>query len=112
MATLTQVAQQRARNHTEFWRQRRLIEDLVGPFSQWPHAIHRIFFTKLKPTNRDRFAMTVFFLCNGLDPILLKEYYDIAYIFDAEAKRHIDYIIKKYPTSKWTAWNIAMGRSM
>ena len=111
MATPQAVAKKRFANRVALLEQRQLIQDIVGHWRHWPRAVRDTFFINLKPTNRQRFAMTVFLLNNGLNPDTIREYYDLAFLFDAEAKRNMNYIISKYPTSNWTSWNISEGRS-
>lgn len=112
MTTRQDVAKHRQARKQIFWHRRNLIEDLVGPKDLWPHAIFNTFWIKLQPNKSDRFKMTVFLLCNGVDPVLIKEYYSVAYIFNQKAINHVASICKDYPKSNWTAWNVAMGRSM
>ncbi|AXH73547.1 MAG: hypothetical protein [Doliovirus lythtis] len=106
------VAAHRNRNKAELWRLRSLFEDLIGTKEHWPNAIFKVFFFKLKPSNSDRFKLTVFLLCNGVDPLLIQEYYAVAYLFTQHQQRQIRDIIKKYPSSKWTAWNVSERKSM
>ena len=77
----------------------------------WPVAIRRAFF-KSHMNNSERFKVTVFFLANGVAPYVIKNCYAHKFNFDASAWRQINWIINQYPTSNWTAWNIALQRSV
>lgn len=108
-------AQWRARkryiNRAAIAKMRETIFDIVGPASEWPRGVLDIF-TKLHIKNKDRFTLTVFLLGNGLNPVVIKEYYAMAYAFDKSANTQIDYIIGKYPKSFWTTWNVHFKKSM
>lgn len=77
----------------------------------WPEAIRTAFYKK-HITNPERFKITVFFLANGVAPFIIKGVFNEKYTFDKEAVRQVNWIINKYPTSQWTAWNIAEQRSV
>lgn len=77
----------------------------------WPKAIREAFFKK-HMNNTERFKVTVFFLANGVAPFLITKAYQKKFNFDKEAWRQINWIFQKYPTSNWTAWNVALGRSV
>lgn len=62
--------------------------------------------------NQDRFTITVFLLCNGINPTLIKTYFADCFKFDQSAWRQIDYLIKNYPTSNWKQWNVSQQKSM
>jgi DNA primase large subunit len=109
--TAKDIARKRAINAAAIARYKETIEDIVGDKDQWPRAIKQIFYTRLRPTNRERFTMIVFFLNNGLNPVILREYFQMAYVFDADAWRQINHVITRYPSSNWTAWNISEQRS-
>lgn len=105
------IARKRSINAAAIQRYKETIEDIVGDKDQWPRSIKNTFYTQLRPTNRDRFTMIVFFLNNGLNPVIIREYFQMAYVFDQDAWRQINYIIAKYPTSSWTSWNVSEQRS-
>jgi hypothetical protein len=86
--------------------------DLIGPSKLWPHQIRLKLFSSKHLNNRDRFACTIFLLCNGVNPRLIREFYHDCFNFDAEANRHINYLIDKYPTSNWKQWNVALNKSI
>lgn len=91
-----------------------IIVDLIGPTGAWPRAIAHIFNNKgFHLRHKDRFTIVVFFLCNGVNPELIREWFAVRpQAFTAKDLQQIDYIVKKYPESSWTAWNVAMGKSM
>lgn len=90
----------------------KFIQDKIGPQKQWPIKIKAAMYGKKVLKNTDRFTITVFLLCNGLDPFWIKRFFDTQTPMDDSAKRQVNWIIEKYPTSRWTAWNVAMNRSM
>jgi hypothetical protein len=107
------VAAKRARNHAAMWEMRNLIKDLVGPdTSKWPRAIYRNFFLILKPSDSQLFALTVFLLANSVSPAVIREYYEVAYIFSDKKKKAYEKVLTNYRTSNWTAWSVADGRSI
>lgn len=77
----------------------------------WPNAIRTAFFKK-HMTNTERFKVTVFFLANGISPHVILNAYRHRFNFDKSAYRQLEWIIKKYPTSNWKAWNIMERRSI
>jgi hypothetical protein len=91
-----------------------VIVDLIGPTSVWPRAIAHMFNNKCYHLrHKDRFTVVVFFLCNGVNPELIREWFAMRpQAFTSKDLQQIDYIVKKYPESNWTAWNVAMGKSM
>lgn len=106
---------QRARITTpnsEFRRYFVQVQNLIGRTHLWPQAIRNTLLTKPHLTNVDRFKVVIFFLCNGVSPQLIKSLLYSKFTFDQDAQRHIEYLITKYPTSRWTAWNIAMNKSI
>lgn len=86
--------------------------DLIGPSGDWPRQIRQLLFGGKHLNNSQRFQTTVFLLCNGVNPILIKAFYKDCFKFDDQANRQIDWIIKKYPTSKWMQWNVSQRKSM
>lgn len=88
------------------------IRDLVGPTHKWPRAIQRLLLQQKSLSNPDRFKLIVFLLANGVPPPMIKALLNARFKFDQEALRHIDYIINKYPSSNWRAWNVAANRSV
>lgn len=88
------------------------LQDQIGNTILWPLEIQRCLLQKKHLTNQERFKCTVFLLCNGMAPWLIEDYYKFRYRFDKNAWRQIDYVIRKYPKSNWTAWNTSERRSM
>lgn len=88
-----------------------MLKDLIGPTHKWPNTIRKTFLSKKHMTNPERFKVTIFFLNNGVNPVLIKECYKIMFKFDRSANTQIDYLIKKYPSSKWKAWNVHLNKS-
>jgi hypothetical protein len=89
------------------------MSDLLSDFPKsylWPDAI-RIAFFKRHMSNTERFKVTVFFLVNRVPPHVIKNAYEYKFKFDAQAWRQINWIINKYPTSNWKAWNLMERRS-
>jgi hypothetical protein len=77
----------------------------------WPRAIRNAFYKK-HMNNAERFKVTVFFLVNQVPPEILLNAYEFKFKdFDQQAWRQIHWIIKKYPTSKWKAWNLSERRT-
>ena len=71
------------------------ISDLLNMLPKshlWPHAIRDAFYSK-HMNNKERFKVTVFFLCNGVDPELIKNAYQQRFKFDYEAWRQIVWVI-------------------
>lgn len=87
------------------------VRDLVGPTHKWPRSIQRTLLQQRHLNNQDRFKIIVFLLANGVAPHLIKALLNARFKFDQEALRHIDYIINKYPSSNWKAWNVAMNKT-
>lgn len=77
----------------------------------WPKAIRDAFYKK-HMNNTERFKVVVFFLANGVEPRVLMQALAEKFKFDKEAWRQIRWIVDKYPTSNWKAWNIAERRSI
>lgn len=90
----------------------RIIQDLIGPTRYWPASIRIDMLSKPVITNQSRFKIVVFLLCNGVNPITIREALNAFFKLDDDAKRHIDWVIKNYPLRKWKAWNIAMQMSI
>lgn len=88
-----------------------LIIDIIGPTYAWPRSISTKFIHDIKLDNRERFSLTVFFLCNGLNPELLEDYLD-CFDYDSNARGQVRWIVQQYPSSQWKAWNVAMSKSM
>lgn len=86
--------------------------DLIGHSKFWPNYIRRLMFGARHLNNQQRFTITVFLLCNGVNPVLIKAYYDDCFNFDASAYRQINWIINNYPTSNWKQWNVALQKSI
>lgn len=91
---------------------RYLQAEKLGPAKHWPDSIRRLLFGKTSLKNQERFKIVVFFLVNGISPDLIRRRWVPLYDFDSSALRHIEYIIEKYPSSDWMAWNVSEGRSM
>lgn len=90
----------------------KLLQDIIGPQKEWPRRIKNTIWQKSHLKNEDRFKTTVFFMCNGVNPYFIRAFYRHKYNFDRSAWNQVNYIIQKYPRSKWTAWNVAMKKSM
>lgn len=91
------------------------IVDLVGPLSVWPRAVRSAFESKTRLHRYDRFKLTVFLLVNGVSPSAIMNMYDSAFastVSDSRRRSNIEMIIRDYPGSKWTAFNVAMGETM
>jgi len=88
------------------------IQDQCGPFHRWPSDIKSILLTgtPFSPhvKNTGRFSVTVFFLTQGMNPVLIREFWAENYPhFDRSAWAQIEWILRKYPTSNWTQMNVA-----
>lgn len=88
------------------------LNDIVGPSHKYPNAIRKIIYEKKHIRNQDRFTVTCFFLANGLNPQVFGPWMMRRYKLDKAAGRQINWIINKYPTSKWKAWNVAHNKSV
>ncbi len=95
---------------TRYWVNK--LQDLVGRYQDWPRVIWRRLFIKRHLKYRDRFIHTVFYLCNGVNPRIIREFYRATYDFDRSAWQHVNDLIKDYPRSSWTAWNVSQGKTM
>jgi len=109
--TAKDIARKRAINAAAIQRYKETIEDIVGDKDNWPRQIKRTFYTVLRPNNQQRFTMLVFFLNNGLNPVILREYFQMAYVFDSDAWRQINWVITHFPNSNWTSWNVSENRT-
>lgn len=89
----------------------KLFIELIGPSKLWPQQIRINMFGAKHLSNKERFQVTVFLLTNGISPYQIKQYFQDSFRFDRDAWRQIDWVINKYPNSRWTQWNVAMGRS-
>lgn len=88
-----------------------LLEDLLGPSRTWPSAIRMMLLSYGHLNNSQRFAATVFLLGNGINPRLIEEFYASRFNFDAAAWRQVQYVIRMFPTSNWTYWDVNLGRT-
>lgn len=86
-------------------------QDLIGPSGQWPRAIRPLFFARNHLTNRERFTVVIFLLANGVNPVLIREFFSEVFPGD-NWRYHVDYLIRRYPSSNWMAWNVALNRSV
>lgn len=89
---------------------RKHIIEIIGPTKYWPKAI-RLSFVKRHWRNRERFKILVFMLVNGVDPRMYISYLTKTGGYDRSAWDQVMWIIKKYPTSNWTAWHVALRRT-
>lgn len=109
------VARKRHRNRTRIQEMRGLLEDLAGPIPLWPRAIQRNMFVATQLNDSQRFATIVFLMGNGVDPLLILEYFDLAFYFNQDQQEKIRRIINRYPgpdpRRPWTYWNVSAGHS-
>jgi hypothetical protein len=91
------------------------IQDAIGPCQNWPFEIRKLFWTA-KINNWQRCKLVNFSYVNGLHPDIFKEWCALMHLLsDAEAVRHIEYLIDLYskgiyPPYMW-AWNIDMAHN-
>lgn len=86
-----------------------LIFELIGPFNVWPSTIATIFKNRTL-THKSRFTLSVFLLNNGLDPDLLIEWFKLKHKPNGKQLAHVKQIIKEFPSSKWTSYNMIKGQ--
>jgi hypothetical protein len=86
--------------------------DLIGPSWSWPNQVRLLFFGYLHLNNVQRFIVTVFLLANGINPELIRSFFQDCFRMDSAAHRQIEWIIHKYPESNWKQWNVSMGSSV
>lgn len=85
--------------------------DLVGPLDEWPNTIS--YLIKLRHLeNQQRFKVIVFLLHNGISPNEVRYYLEECFEFDHAAWRQINWILRHWINMPWTAWNVAMRRSV
>lgn len=87
-------------------------QELVGPSKQWPRMLRTLIFANNHLNNKQRFTVIVFLLCNGVNKYIIKSFFEKCFAFDSEAWRQINWVIDKYPTSKWKQWNVSQNKSM
>lgn len=88
-----------------------LISELIGPVEVWPYNIQEILKTEdLKYEHR--FKLVIFLLGNGIAPIVFKPWLYSNWHFEIKDKLHIESLIKAYPSSKWTTWNMCQATYM
>lgn len=81
------------------------------PPRDWPRGIWALIKKPRHLSNKQRFILVVFWLNNGLHPDVIVEIFHAFGGYDQSAFRQVNWIIRQYPTSKWTSWNIALRRS-
>jgi len=95
-----------------------VLQEIIGSTVDWPRAIKKTLFATKKPSNPQRFALIVFLRVNGVQKnmtynvMLNGIFFDD---FDAAARRQIRWVNERYPNKgsrEWTAWNVAMRRTM
>lgn len=87
------------------------LNEWLGPQKYWPRTIRMTLYKK-HLTNQDRFKCIVFLLCNGVNPAFILPWFLATGRYDDSAVRHIKYVIDKYPTSTWKAWNLSENKSL
>lgn len=89
------IARKRYAQRVKITELRDSINDLL-PLELWPTSYLTRMFVKLHHTNKDRFIMLAFFMVNGINPELLKDWYKIADYMDQSAWNQLDYLIKNW----------------
>lgn len=97
-----------ARSSREFYK---YLYEILGPSHKYPRAIQKLIYEAPHLKNPDRFKLIVFFMVNGIDPGIFVPWMYSRFNFDHAAKRHILYIVRKYPDRNWKAWNVALQRT-
>lgn len=87
------------------------IFELIGEPENWPNKMSELF-AKTDHTHSERFSLVVFLLCNGIDPVMIVEYLQEQTNLNKKQRDHVMQIIKEYPTSSWTSWNMSLGRRL
>ena len=91
----------------------KLLQDLVGSSHKWPRAIQRVVFGQTHLTNPERFTVIVFLYRNGVNPVIIKDFFSECYHFDAAAWRQINYVLRELEQGRdWKQWNIVLKRSV
>lgn len=88
------------------------LQEIIGPTHKWPNQLRDLILRSRHVNNQQRFIIIVFMMCNGVQPMVVRDFFGERFDLDKAAWRQIDWVINKYPTSRWTAWNVAMGKSM
>lgn len=85
--------------------------EMLGPSHNYPRAIQKLIFQKPHLNNKERFTLVVFFMVNGIDPQKFVQFMFTKFNFDQDATRQILYLVRKFPNSKWKAWNVALQKT-
>lgn len=86
--------------------------DIFYHYSRWPLKLRHLLFRRKHPNNNERFALTMFFLINGLRPSLILAFFKDMWDAPNSDLKSIRWNIKVAPTKDWTAWSIAEQRSI
>ena len=90
-----------------------LLQDLVGKSHKWPRAIQRMVFQQRHLNNQDRFTVMVFLYRNGVNPVVIKDFFSECYRFDAAAWRQINWVVRELEHGKdWTQFNVVLDRTV
>lgn len=95
-------------NTREFYK---WLYEVLGPSHEYPRAIQRCIYEHRHLNNTQRFKLVVFFMVNGVDPAIFVPWMLSRFNFDADAKRHILYLVRVYPQRNWKAWNVALKKT-
>lgn len=86
---------------------------MIGHSNEWPRAIRKMLYANKHLNYRERFIVTVFLLENAVNPLDVTMLMRDLYIhMDHSAVNHIASLIKAYPKSNWTQYNVSQKRSV
>ena len=92
------------------------IVEIVGPITDWPVKIRKLFWTK-HISNFQRLILATFIFVNGLNPELIKDWISVGInLFrDKEAEKHIFYLIEQFEKqnhryTKYYNYNVTHNR--
>jgi len=98
-----------ADNHRKY--QQHFLE-IAGNLVLWPRALCHHVFEKSHLHNQERFMVIVFLMTNHIDPQYIIECMELKFQFNDSAWRQIFLVIKKFPTSTWTAFHTGYQMSV
>ena len=70
-------------------------------------------FQKQHLNNPERFTVIVFLYRNGVNPVVIKDFFSECYNFDAAAWRQINWVVLELEHGRdWRQWNVVLQRSV
>lgn len=102
------------RKHKASW-MKWLQQGPLGPSREWPRSLRYDMYGSVHLSNPRRFAVLLFMLGNGVEPIMAEAFLLENFVLDNSAKRQIKWILEhwvyKVRSNQWSYWIIAEGKS-